>query len=138
MTSNPSGRGFLRSLQNEPAWKVISEATDGIEAVQKAQELRPDLIILDVGLPKLNGIEAARLILKAGPSSKIIFLSQECSADVVSEAMRLGASGYVVKARAGDELLNAIRTVLQGKRYVSKGVPAAIYAQGSVPDRESL
>ena len=118
-------------LQSEPAWRVIADATDGIEAVQKAQELRPELIILDIGLPRLNGIEAARLILRANPAPKIIFLSQECSADVVAEAIRLGASGYVVKAHAGDELLKAIRAVLQGKQYVSRGLPAKSHAQGS-------
>jgi DNA-binding NarL/FixJ family response regulator len=125
-------RAWVTSVfQSEPAWRVIGDASDGIEAVQKAQELRPDLIILDVGLPRLNGIEAARLILKASPASKIVFLSQECSAEVVSEAIRLGASGYVVKTRAGEELLKALRAALQGKRYVSKGLPTAIYATGS-------
>jgi CheY-like chemotaxis protein len=125
-------------LQNEPAWRVVADATDGVEAVQKAQELRPELIILDIGLPKLNGIETARLILSENPAPKIIFLSQECSADVVSEAIRLGASGYVVKAHAGDELMKAIRAVLQGKRYVSRGLAAKICAQGSSTDCESL
>jgi DNA-binding NarL/FixJ family response regulator len=125
-------------LKNEPAWRVIAHATDGVEAVQMAEELRPELIILDIGLPRLNGIEAARLILRANPAPKVIFLSQESSADVVSEAIRLGASGYVVKAHAGDELLKAVRAVLQGKRYVSTGLPAKIYADGSSTDRESL
>ena len=135
----PPFRGWASSvLQDEPALLVIAYAADGIEAVQKAEELRPGLIILDVGLPKLNGMEAARLILKASPACKIIFLSQECSADIVSEAIRLGASGYVVKAHAAKELLKAIRAVLEGKRYVSKGLPATVYAQGSSTDCESM
>jgi DNA-binding NarL/FixJ family response regulator len=120
-----SFRAWVSSvLQNEPLLQVIAEASDGLEAVQRAQTVRPDLIILDVGLPELNGLEAARIILKALPNVIIVFLSQECSVDVVSEAIRLGALGYVAKARAGAELLKAIQTVLQGKRYLSQGLRA--------------
>jgi len=71
--------------------QVICEVSDGLEAVRKAQELRPDLILLDIGLPSLNGIEAARQIRKLVPESKIIFLTQESSDDVIEEALRLGA-----------------------------------------------
>jgi DNA-binding NarL/FixJ family response regulator len=84
-----------------------------------ARELRPDLILLDIGVPTLNGIEAARRILALLPESKIIFLSQETSADIVQEAMRLGAWGYVFKTHAAVELLPAIDAVLSGKRFVS-------------------
>jgi CheY-like chemotaxis protein len=120
-----SFRAWVSSvLQNEPLLQVIAEASDGLEAVQRAQTARPDLIILDVGLPELNGLEAARIILKALPNVIIVFLSQECSVDVVSEAIRLGALGYVAKVRAGAELLKAIQTVLQGKRYLSQGLRA--------------
>jgi DNA-binding NarL/FixJ family response regulator len=99
--------------------QVVGEACDGLEAVQKAVELKPDLILMDIGLPSLNGIEAARQIRKLVPEAKIIFLSQESSADVVQVALSFGAQGYVVKMRAGSELLPAIEAVLSGKTFAS-------------------
>ena len=105
-----------------PELQVICEASDGAEAVQKAEELKPDLILLDIGLPKLNGLEAARRIRKLAPESKILFLSQETSGDLVQEALSLGARGYVVKTNAGSELLPAVEAVLRGGRFVSSSV----------------
>lgn len=96
---------------------IICEVADGLEAVQKAAELRPDLILLDIGLPSLNGIEAARQIRKLVPESKIIFLTQESSADVVREALKLGAWGYVVKANAASDLLPALEAVRSEKQF---------------------
>jgi DNA-binding NarL/FixJ family response regulator len=101
---------------------VIGEASNGLEAVRKAEELRPDLIVLDIGLPGLNGIEAARRIRKLCPECKILFMSQESSADVAQEAFSLGALGYIVKAHAGSELLTAVEAVCQGTKFVSKGL----------------
>ena len=98
--------------------QVAGEASDGLEAVQKAVELKPDLILLDIALPTLNGIEAARQIRKLVPESKIIFLSQESSADVVQAALSVGACGYVVKANAGRELPAAVETVISGMKFV--------------------
>ncbi len=99
--------------------QVVCEVSDGLEAVQKAGELKPNLILMDIGLPSLNGIEAARQILKLAPESKLIFFSQESSADVVQEALSFGAHGYVLKIRAGIDLLTAVETVLGGTRFVS-------------------
>jgi DNA-binding NarL/FixJ family response regulator len=116
-------RSFISSLlQSEPELQVISAASDGLQAVEKTRELKPDLIVLDIGLPKLNGIEAARRIRKLVPESKILFLSQVSDADVVYEGLSLGVSGYVDKARAGIELLAAVEAVLQGKQFVSSGL----------------
>jgi DNA-binding NarL/FixJ family response regulator len=98
--------------------QVICEASDGLEAVQKAEVLRPDLILLDIGLPSLNGIEAARRIRALAPESKIIFLSQESSADVVREALSLGALGYVVKTMAARELFPAVEAAIAEKQFV--------------------
>jgi DNA-binding NarL/FixJ family response regulator len=83
-------------------------SADGLEAVHKAEELQPDLILLDIGLPRLNGIEAARRIRKLSPMSRILFMSQESSADVVQVALNLGAVGYIAKVDAGSELLAAV------------------------------
>lgn len=116
-------RTFVSSLLKEKSgFRVICEVSDGLQAVKKAQELNPDLILLDIGLPGLNGIEAARQILKITPESKIVFLTQETSAEVVREALNVGAYGYVVKSQAGKELLGAIEAALQGKRFISRGL----------------
>jgi DNA-binding NarL/FixJ family response regulator len=99
--------------------QVVGEASDGLEAVQKAVELKPDLVLMDIGLPSLNGIEAARQIRELVPDAKIIFLSQESAAEVVHEALSFGAQGYIVKIRAGIDLLTAVETVLCGTEFVS-------------------
>jgi DNA-binding NarL/FixJ family response regulator len=109
-------------FQMRPEWQVICEVSDGLEAVQKARELKPDLILLDIGLPKLNGIEAARRIRLLSPNSKIVFLSMDNSLDVVQVALGTGALGYVYKAHAGSELLPAVEAVLRGERFVSSGI----------------
>lgn len=98
---------------------VIGKACDGVEAVAKAQELRPDVVLMDFGLPKLNGLEAARQIRELVPSSKIVFLTQETSAEVLKEALSLGAWGYIVKQQIGKDLLAGLTSVLQGRRFVS-------------------
>jgi DNA-binding NarL/FixJ family response regulator len=114
----PFRRFVCSMLEQRPELLVICAVSDGLEAVQKAEELRPDLILLDIGLPTLNGMEAARRIRRLSPDSKILFLSQESSADVVEEAFRVGAMGYVTKVRVASELLNAVEAVCQGKRFV--------------------
>jgi DNA-binding NarL/FixJ family response regulator len=108
-----------------PELQVISEASDGLEAVQKAAELQPSLIVLDIGLPSLNGIEAARRIRKLSPNSAILFLSQESSPEIVQEALSIGALGYVVKAHAGRDLLIAVEAVLRKEQFVSGALKAA-------------
>jgi DNA-binding NarL/FixJ family response regulator len=113
---------IISTLQTRPELQVICQVADGLEAVQRAEELRPDLIVLDIGLPGLNGIEAARRIRKLSPESKVLFLSQESDADVVQEVFNLGARGYVIKAQAGRELLAAVESVLQGNQFVSSGL----------------
>jgi DNA-binding NarL/FixJ family response regulator len=119
-------------LQARPAWQVIAEASDGSEAVQKAEDLKPDLILLDIGLPKLNGIEAARRIRQRSPSSKIIFLSQNSDLDVVRAAVATGALGYVLKTDAGRELLPAVDAVLRGKQFVSSSLKGYEFTETSV------
>jgi DNA-binding response OmpR family regulator len=112
----------LSTLRTQPNLQVIGEASDGPEGVQKARELQPDLIVLDIGLPTLNGIEVARRIRNCAPQSKILFASENRSLDIAKEALRTGARGYVVKSDAARELLPAVDTVLQGKQFVSGGL----------------
>jgi DNA-binding NarL/FixJ family response regulator len=116
-------REFIMSVvQSRSELQVIAQAADGTEAVRIAEELRPDLILLDIGLPGLNGIEAARRILPLSPQSKILFVSQESSQELVSEALSTGASGYVLKADAGSELMAAVNCVLLGEKFMSSSI----------------
>ncbi len=116
--SEPFRRLVCSTLQNKLELRTIIEASDGVEAIELAQALQPDLILLDIGLPKLNGIEAARRIRELAPRSKILFVSQESSVDIVQAAFSIGASGYVVKMDAGRELPTAVKAVLRGERFV--------------------
>ena len=113
-------RNFLRlTLQKEAQYIVIGEAVDGMQAVQKAEELQPDLILLDLSLPKLNGMEALRRIRKLSPHSKLVILSQDSSPEVVRGALRLGAVGYLLKSDANNLLL-VLDAVVQGTVFVSQ------------------
>jgi DNA-binding NarL/FixJ family response regulator len=105
-------------LQNFPEWQVVGEASDAMEGLRKAGELQPDVILLDVGLPRLNGIDAAKPILSVAPHSKIVFVSVELCPELVQGALRTGAHGYVVKSDAAADLLTAMHTVLNGQRFV--------------------
>ena len=115
----PWRRFCLTALQKQPELEVIGEVSDGLEAVQKAQELQPDLILMDIGLPTLNGIEAARRVRELSPTSRILFVSENRSPDIAQEALGTGAGGYVVKSDARSELLPAVKAVLEGKRFIS-------------------
>jgi len=118
-------RFVCSTLKKNLQLQVVGEASDGLEAVNKAKELQPELIVLDLGLPMLNGIEAARQIRKLTPGSKILFVTQESSADVVQAALGTGAQGYVLKARASIDLLAAVEAVLEGRQFVSSGLQSA-------------
>ena len=120
---NEPFRRFVRAtLSTKPELEIISEVADGLEAVQKALELQPVLIVLDIGLPGLNGIEAARRIRKLSPKSTILFLSQESSPEIVQEALCIGALGFVIKAHAARDLLIAVDAVLRNEQFVSSAL----------------
>jgi len=118
-------RRFVRStLQARSELQVVGEASDGLEAVQKAEELQPDLILLDIGLPSLNGFEAADRISKLVPAATIVFVSQNNDADMLAAALNNGAKGYVLKIDAR-ELLSAVESVTRGEHFYSTGVAQA-------------
>jgi DNA-binding NarL/FixJ family response regulator len=111
---------FLRlTLLARRELEVIGQSSDGAEAIQKAKELQPDLILLDIGLPTLHGIEVARRIREISPTSKILFVSENRSPEVAEEALESGGGGYVLKSDAARDLLPAIRAILEGKRFIS-------------------
>ncbi len=118
--SGPFRKFLCSTLGTRRELRIVGEVSDGLEAVQKAQELQPDLIVLDIGLPSLNGIEAARRIRKFSHECKILFVSQEASPDVVAEALGTGARGYIVKSAAGSELLEAVDIVLRGGQFLGR------------------
>ena len=122
----PFRRFICETLGERQDMQVIGEASDGLNAVRKAERLKPDLIVLDIGLPTLNGIEAARRIRKLCPECKILFLSQESSLEVAQEAFNLGAMAYIVKTHAGSELSAGLEAVCQGRLFASKGLLARI------------
>jgi DNA-binding NarL/FixJ family response regulator len=136
-------RRFVASiLQSKSDLQIVAEVSDGVEAVRKTEELQPDLILLDIGLPQQSGFEAARRVRRLSPTSKIIFLSQESSPDFVEGAFRLGAWGYVFKIDAGKELVAAVNAVLRGEKFVSSRLAGHrfIQSQGhsARPGDESL
>lgn len=123
-------RFAVAMLLKQPGLQVLGEVSDGLEAVQRARELQPDLILLDIGLPTLNGIEAARRIRTISPASKILFVSENRSADLAEAALVTGAGGYVLKSDAAKDLLPGVKAVLEGKRFISRSL--ANFLQGTV------
>ena len=109
-------------LRRRSEFRIVGEASDGLEAVHLAEKLQPDLILLDIGLPRLSGLEATKLIRDLTPQAKILFVSQESSSDIVQECLSLGGLGYVQKAHTESDLLRAIDAVLGGIEFVSGGL----------------
>ena len=118
----PWQRAIRSILQESPQLTVIGECSDGLEAIRTSEQLRPDLVVLDIGLPSLNGLEAARRIRKVAPGTKILFLTAHFSTDLVREALESGALGYVVKSNAASDLLSAVNAVMCDQRFVSSGL----------------
>lgn len=117
-------RGIRSVLAASPDFHVVAEAPDGESAVEKAEETRPDIILLDISLPGMSGIDAARKIARISPDSRIIFVSQHDSLLLARDTLRSGASAYVVKSDAGRDLLAAINAAKEGKTFVSRTLAA--------------
>jgi DNA-binding NarL/FixJ family response regulator len=115
----PWRRTIVSMIEEDPGLQVIHVASDGSEAVQMCQELQPDLVVLDVRLPTLSGLEAARQIRVVSPDSKILFLSAISSQDVMREALRIGAAGYIAKVDALRDLLAAVRAAVADQEFLS-------------------
>jgi DNA-binding NarL/FixJ family response regulator len=130
----PWRRFLSTALQKELELHIIGEGCDGLEAVYKAEELQPDLILLDIGLPTLNGIEASRRIRKLSPAAKIILVSENRSPEIAQEALSTGARGYIVKSDVASELARTVHAVLEGKRFVS---PSLSHKLTGPPDPQS-
>jgi len=116
--------GFQKLL--EPEYQVIGSVGDGRALLKAAAELKPDLVLLDVGMPLLNGLDAGRGLKKLMPGVKLIFLTMNPDPEVASEAMRIGASGYLLKNSQQDELLQAVRNALRGLSYVTPQIGRAL------------
>jgi len=130
-------REGLRVLLEQGGFKVVGEAADGREAVEQAARLDPDVVILDLSMPALNGIDAAREILRLHPNTQAIILTMHRDVQYVQQAFQAGVRGYVLKTRAASELTSAILDVGNGKIYLSPDIPKKViqpYLAGKAPD----
>src|SRR5579864_6764153 len=123
---HPMFRQGLKALLEREGYEVVAEAADGHEAVRKAHESNPDIAVLDLGMPMLNGIDAARDIHKRAPDTRVVLLTMYEEDAYVLEALRAGIRGYVLKAQAAVDLVNAIREVMRGAIYLSPGISEAV------------
>jgi len=112
-------QGLKTLLAGHPGWEVIGEASDGMEAVDKADHLQPDVMVLDVTMPRMNGLEACRLIRQKAPGMEILFVTQHDSPQMMREALEAGARGYVVKSNAARDLLEAVEAVSQHRVFTA-------------------
>jgi DNA-binding NarL/FixJ family response regulator len=119
-------KGLIALLQAQPDWEVIGEAADGREAVEKAQKLKPDVAILDIGMPSLNGLEATRQILKSNPHAKVLILTLHDSDQVVREVLNAGARGFLLKSDAARDLVAAVEALRRDKTYFTSKVASMV------------
>jgi CheY-like chemotaxis protein len=135
---HPAFRRLIRTALQRRTEFQTTEAADGLEAVQKAAELQPDVVLLDINLPKLHGFEVAKQIRRLAPHARLLFLSQESLSDIVRKALSLGAHGYIQKLSAGTDLLPAIDAVLDGQRFVSPSLAFTEPTDAPAPRRHEI
>lgn len=119
-------KGLISLLQSQPDWQVCGEAADGREAVEKAQQLKPDVVILDIGMPSLNGLEATRQILKTNPQARVLILTLHDSDQVVREVLNAGARGFLLKSDAARDLVAAVEALRRDKTYFTSKVATMV------------
>ncbi len=124
MDDHPIVREGLKTvLQRKPGWEVVGEAENGVEALEKAESLHPDVIVLDITMPRMNGLEVCRLLKQNSSGSEVLFVTQHDSPQMMREALGAGAKGYVVKSNAARDLLEAIEVVSQHKVFTAMARP---------------
>src|ERR1700688_842367 len=119
-------RQSLRALLEKQGFQVVSEASDGQEALRSVEKTQPEVAILDISMPVLNGVDAARELVKSSPKTRVILLTQHDEDQYVTEALRAGVRGYVLKSQAAKDLLHAIQEVCRGKVYISPNISRAV------------
>ena len=128
-------RGLRDLLEKQPGWKVVGEATNGREAVEKAKQLKPDVSILDISMPSLDGLEAARQIVASGSPTKVLILTMHHSDPLIQQMLKAGVRGYVLKSDAATELVQAVEAVHRNKTFFTSKVPQAFLDEREKPPR---
>jgi DNA-binding NarL/FixJ family response regulator len=121
--------GVRRLLESHVDIKVVATADDGVEAVTKTEAFSPDVVVMDVSLPKLNGIDATRSIVQRFPATGVVMLSMHSSSEIVRQALLAGARGYLLKESAGEEVVRAVRAVAEGQRFLGEGIAGKVHAE---------
>ncbi|PYU27774.1 MAG: DNA-binding response regulator [Acidobacteria bacterium] len=129
-------RGLRDLLEKQPGWKVVAEASNGREAVEKAKELKPDVSILDISMPSLDGLEAARQILESGSSTKVLILTMHHSDPLIQQMLKAGVRGYVLKSDAASELVQAVEALQRNKTFFTSKVPKVFLDERDKPAKK--
>jgi DNA-binding NarL/FixJ family response regulator len=130
-------RGLRDLLEKEPGWKVVAEAANGREAVEKTKELKPDVSILDISMPSLNGLEAARQIVASGSPTKVLILTVHHSDPLIQQMLKAGVRGYVLKSDAASELVHAVEAVHRNKTFFTSNVPQVFLDERKKPPKNN-
>jgi DNA-binding NarL/FixJ family response regulator len=130
-------KGLRALFEGQPAWEVVAEAGDGREAIEMAAEFQPDLIILDITMPELNGLDAIPRILKSSPSSHVLILSMHDEEELIQRTLGSGANGYVLKSDAEQSLLTAAEAVLSGRKFVSPSITRVVLNRSQADELHS-
>ncbi len=129
-------RGLRQLLESEPGWKVIAEASSGRQAVNQALEYRPDLVVMDVSMPDLNGLEATRLILKELPETHVLILTMHDAPELIEKTLEAGASGYVLKSDAEADLVKAADALLHGRTFFTSAASRVVLERVRRPQQK--
>ena len=126
-------RGLRDLLEKQPGWKVVAEASNGREAVEKTKQLKPDVSILDISMPSLDGLEAARQIVESGSSTKVLILTMHHSDPLIQQMLKAGVRGYVLKSDAASDLVQAVEALHRNKTFFTSKVPQVFLDERDKP-----